>query len=363
MESVVVKTTASTGALLPAQIMAGWMPKMVSQSVPLLCLLLATYILILFGGSYFSAPANGPLRVECHASGQCQMLATVEVDPLATYFAIFNMLFAAFLLAFKIHFDPRHCFGLCWCEVALGAAALCLRRARTIDMSQLVEELASTGASGIPATVPLDARLPAFCFLVTLIVLTCLNPWHGRHPPGWQTGPRYMWSTFSWRQHRCQVPPLQNKNARSSANLPWENSLGREGATSIIHEGRLKGRTVAVKALKKRSPEEIRALTGEHTVLRKLHHPNIIQPIACICNEYMGLLALPMCGADSPSCIQRGLISYSSLRPLAAGTLSALSCEVRHCAIWTWSPVTSSASRRPMSWRMTGTKLPCMRWA
>ena len=146
---------------------------MVSQSAPSLCLLLATYILILLGGSYFSAPANGPLRVECHANGQCQMLATVEVHPFASYFLVFDVLFAAFLLAFNVHFDRRLCFGLCWCEVAFGAAALCLRRARTIDMAQLVKELASTGASGILATVPFDVGLPAICFLLAFAVLTC----------------------------------------------------------------------------------------------------------------------------------------------------------------------------------------------
>ena len=95
------------------------MLKVVGQSVPLLCVLLATYILIIFGGPYFSTPANGPL--EYHTSGQCHMLATVEVDSLASYFSIFDVLLAAFLLVFivfNLHFDPRHCFGFCWCEVS-----------------------------------------------------------------------------------------------------------------------------------------------------------------------------------------------------------------------------------------------------
>ena len=56
------------------------------------------------------------------------------------------------------------------------------------------------------------------------------------------------------------------------------------------------------------------------------HHPNIIQTIASVCNGYLGLLVLPMCGADLPSCIQSGLISYSSLWLLASDILSTLSC-------------------------------------
>ncbi|CAE7613807.1 CIPK5 [Symbiodinium sp. CCMP2592] len=303
--------------------MAGWMLKKVSQSVPLLCLL-ATYILILFGGSYFSAPANGPLRVECHASGQCQMLATVQVDPLALYFPIFDVLLAAFLLAFNVHFDPKHCFGLCWCEVTFGAAALCLRRARTMDMSQLVKELESTGASGIFAAVPLDVGLPAICFLVAFAVMICLNPWHGRLRQEGQPGPRYMWSTFSWRQHRSPGAATQKRERPTISKLSMGKVVG-EGATSKIHEGRFKGRAVAVKALKKRSPEEIQTLAAEYTVLKKLHHPNIIQAVASVCNEYLGLLVLPMCGADLSSCISSGLISYSSVRLLAASMLSALS--------------------------------------
>ena len=70
------------------------MLKVVGQSVPLLCVLLAMYILIIVGGPYFSTPANGPL--EYHTSGQCHMLATVEVDSLASYFSIFDVLLAAF---------------------------------------------------------------------------------------------------------------------------------------------------------------------------------------------------------------------------------------------------------------------------
>ena len=60
-------------------------------------------------------------------------------------------------------------------SVTFGAAALHLRRVRTIDMFQLVKEWASTGASGILATVPLDVGPAAACFLVAFAVLT--HPW------------------------------------------------------------------------------------------------------------------------------------------------------------------------------------------
>ena len=129
-------------------------------------------------------------------------------------------------------------------------------------------------------------------FCKALLVNSGLSPWHGQRPQAWQTGPRYMWSTFSWRQHRSQAPKRERPII---SKLSMGKVIG-EGATSKIHEGRFKGGAVAVKALKKRIPEEIRTLAAEYTVLKKLHHPNIIQPIASIFNEYLGLLVLPMCG-------------------------------------------------------------------
>ena len=62
---------------------------------------------------------------------------------------------------------------MCWYEATFGADAVCVRRAQVVDMSRLVEDMASTGASSMPATVPVDVGLPAMCCLVAFSVLSC----------------------------------------------------------------------------------------------------------------------------------------------------------------------------------------------
>ena len=173
-----------------------------------------------------------------------------------------------FLLLCNIHFKFEMCFILSWGEATLLGLCLYLRHVPYVDLTAAAE--AAKVSSKVPVEMPIDVPACLVFSLSAFAVLMYTGPWHGhsakgskpadhevvgfardecatRHAPR-PDGPRYTWTTFSWRQNRVNIyhderprqvlprkAPPQQEPRYARPTFSWHQRHPNNSRTQVEH--------------------------------------------------------------------------------------------------------------------------------
>ena len=206
---------------------------------------------------------DGPLEM----TESSEFRAKVRPCPATRQLPSLLLIAAGFLLLCTIHFKFEMCFILSWGEATLLGLCLYLSHVPYIDLTAAAE--AAKVSSKVPVEMPVDVPACLVCSLSALAVLMFTGPWHGhsakgskpaevvgfarderatRHAPQ-QDGPRYTWTTFSWRQHRVNFyhderprqvlpskAPPQQEPRYARPTFSWHQRHPNNSRTQVEHD-------------------------------------------------------------------------------------------------------------------------------